>query len=436
MAISVTTYTQPLPTDGSGIRVPLLTLWGQLLGIPAPSSTSDPMFQVADWVGQWFTPIFNATILPLLQAAVSAELASGWALTLFWRARGTERNGATFASGPVTVENRSNVYVDVSSPAAVQINNGTGYTFTSTGPAPGSTGTMAAAVGSTYPQTQLLFVADTTGTNANTAALAIPGYPAQLASGPPGVYVATSISSPSAGNPALFGGNEEADTALTARGRAARAASAPVSTNDKILAVVLGTQLAPGPPPVSVATSKVRIIGANAVGTVYCATPSGPTPGSLSSPGSELAQIAAQVQLLCSVTGLSLAVAAATGQRLPSSGALQIFVYVDPASNVTTAAAALTCAAALVQWEALLPIGGTRYAQGGQGYVMADAFLAVCAQRVSLAGDGSLYEAAPGVVNVIVVDPTTSSNLADTAVAANNCVQLVYAINVVPAPQN
>ncbi len=400
MAVTIDDVLTPLPADGSAIRNDLIYL-GPLLGLPISATPGDPTYQIADWLGRWFTWAWNKYGLPALAAQFGEKAVGDW-LTLWARARGINRPLATFAGGPVTVENRSGVFVDVSAVGAMQIANAAGYTFTSQGPAPGSTGTMGAAAGTTYLQTVLVFQADVAGTGSNTAAASLAGYPSAPADAPPGVYVATSSSTPAAPNPALLGSNQMADGPLLALVRAAQALAAnPGSPVGKFKAVVLLTTF--GTPPAPVATNRVQIVGTGGALTLYCATPSGPTPGSASDPTTELGAINARVQYLCGIPGLTITTAAAAPLTINLG---TVTLYVTAESNVSAANATATAIAALDLWSSqVLEVGGRVLSGGGAGFVLLAEVEKILQSRVNLAYPkqwlpGIYYAAGDQVSNV------------------------------------
>lgn len=376
MALSLDDLTTPLPADGSVLRDDLVYLFG-LLGWPVAKTPGRGRYQLCSGLGRWGTRLWNGYAIPAIRGGFGDTAAGDWA-TLFWRGKGTDRGTATYASAPVTFENRSGIGVDISAPGAVQVAYN-GQTFTSQGPPPGQTGFLALWPGSgPYPQAVVLLQCDVTGTKGNVPANGLAGYPTALASGPPGVYVATSGSTPPAGNPALIASNGESDAQLQKRGRAAQALGAPAPVVDKIVALVLGTVLPSG---VAVATNRVRVIGANGAASVVCATPSGPTTGSTGDPTTELGAIDARLQLLAGLPGWTLTTAAAS---LLSISGLIITLYVTKKSNVSADNATATAQAALDFWQAnVLPIGGMRKVPGGQGYVFADELSAIAKSRVN-----------------------------------------------------
>ncbi len=199
MAVSVDELLTPLPADGSALREDFRYLAG-LLGWTIPRRPSSGSYQIASTFGRWGSRLWNAYAIPGLRAQFGDFAAGDWA-TLLWRSKGTDRDGASFASAPVTFENRSNLFVDIGAVGAVKVSYN-GNTYTSQGPPPGSTGTLAIWTGSgPYPQTVVTLQCDVVGTGGNVDAGALPGYPAALAFGPPGVYVATALSTPAAPNP-------------------------------------------------------------------------------------------------------------------------------------------------------------------------------------------------------------------------------------------
>ena len=344
MAVSIDDLVTPLPVDGSAIRDDLIYL-ASLLGLTIPVVPSNPLYQTASFMGRWGTKFWNRYAIPAIRAQFGDLAAGDWA-TLLWRGLGVDRNGATYASAPWTFENRSGLFVDASAVGAVQVSYG-GQTYTSQGPPPGSTGTLAIWPGGTapYPQTVLTMQCDALGTAGNIQPNTVPGYPTALASGPPGVYVATAASAPPAGNPVTLASNQETDVALLARGRAARALGAPMPVIDKITAIILSTTLAGGIP---VATNRLRIIGAAATIVIYCATPSGPTPGTVGAVGTELDTLNNEAQLLLSAPGLTVILAAADDLAINLG---VITLYVTKKSNVTVAAATLAAQGALDLWR-------------------------------------------------------------------------------------
>jgi hypothetical protein len=401
------------PLVPAQVRGDLITL-ATLIGLTISVRPSDPTFQIVDWLAKWFCFYWNTYAIPGLRGQFGATAAGQW-LTAWAMARGIARPLASFASGVVTFENRSAGFVDVSAPGAVSITTAAGFTFTSTGPSTGSTGTMGAAVGATYLQTSLIMSCTQVGAASNTAAGSLSGYPAALASGPAGVYVTTGSSSPPAANGALLGSNAMLDPALYQLVLASQATTAaPGAPLAKYVATALLATLPGGIP---VATSRVRPYGAGGVVNVACATPSGPTPGSLGTPGSELYQINAAVQLACSQPGMSITVAAAASLAI-DLGAVTLYVAAE--SAVSAAQAAATANAAFALWQSLLPIGGECLVTGGQGYALLNSIVAAFQSQINATYPAqwapvTYYAAGAQVSNnaqtFVAISPGTSSSL-------------------------
>jgi len=375
VAVSIDDLVTPLPSDGSAIRDDLLAL-AALLGLPRSQGPGDPLYQLASFMGRWGTKFWNRYAIQAIRAQFGA-LASGDWLTLWMRSKGIDRPLATFATGPVTLENRSLVFVDLSAVGAAQITVN-GNTYTSQGPAPGNIGTMGAAVGATYLQTTLIFEATVEGTAANVPAATIPGFPTTLASGPPGVYVATSSSTPSAPNGAILGSDQMSDAAGYALVQAAQArAASPGGPVQKYIAAAMTAQVAEGVP---VSINRVSVVGANAGVTVYLADPGGPSAGNATTPGTEVYAANVAIQTACAQPGLTITVQAAS---LLTVALGTVTIYIDAAANVTAASATVTATAALSLFQTLLPIGGRQKVAGGQGYVLVDEVISTVMSRVN-----------------------------------------------------
>lgn len=374
MAVDIDQLTTPLvPAD---VRTDLITI-AMTIGLTISRRPSDPSFQIVDWLAKWICYFWNKWAIPALRGQFGALAAGPW-LTAWAMGKGVARPLATFSTGPVTLENRTGGSVDVSAVGAVTITNAGGYAFVSQGPAPGSTGIMGAAVGPAYHQTTLVFQAQQTGTATNTASNALAGYPAPLSSGPAGVYIATSGSTPPAGNGALLGSDAMSDPALLALVRAVQAASAtPGSPEAKYRATVLRATLHSGVP---VATSRVRVYGAGAAINVVCATPSGPTPGSAGDPTTELGSINAAVQLTCAQPGATVTVSAAAAHAINLG---TVTLYVTAESGVSAAQAAAAANAAFELWQSLLAIGGEAKVAGSTGYVLFNALVAAFQSQIN-----------------------------------------------------
>ena len=188
MAVSIEDISTPLPPDGSAIRDDLIYLAG-LLGWSVPITPGRGRYQFVSLLGRWGTRLWNGFAIPAIRAQFGDKAAGDWA-TLLWRSKGVDRNEASYASGVVTLENRSGVGIDLSAPGAVQITFG-GQTYTSQGPPPGGSGFLPLWTSGPYPQAALIFQCDVPGTVGSILSNTLPGYPTALASGPPGVYVAT-----------------------------------------------------------------------------------------------------------------------------------------------------------------------------------------------------------------------------------------------------
>lgn len=366
---------QITPLTPAAVRADLAYL-ATVIGLVISTRPTDPTYQLMAWIARWFCRLWNRYAIPALRGQFGATAAGVW-LTAWAAARGVSRPLATFGSGDMTFENRSGVGVDISAPGAVSWTNAGGYTFVSQGPAPGSTGTVVAAIGTTYAQTTLVMVATQTGSASNTAPGAAAGYPATPASAPAGIYVATGASSPPSPNGPLLGSDAMLDPALYALTLAAQAlSSSPGSPVSKYLAVVLNTLLNG----VSVSTSRIQSVGNAASVTVWCATRSGPTPGNASDPTTELGAINSRVQLQCAQPGLTITVAAATPHGI-NLGNVVLFVTAE--SGVTSAQAIATATAAFALWQSLLAVGGERIVGGGTGFVLLNALMAALQSQIN-----------------------------------------------------
>lgn len=367
MAVTIDDLVTPLASDGSEVRGDLIAIAGYL-GLTIPQSPSEPGYQLVDMMGRWGTRLWNSRAIPAIRAQFGRFASGDWA-TLLWRSRGVDKNLATFGSVPVRLENRGGTFQDVSAPGAVQLAYN-GKTYTSAGPAPGSTGTLGIWPGgaTNYPTTILTMQADEVGSASNVPPNAFAGYPATPASAPPGVYVGDGIfAADTVTHGALVASNGETDVALLARGRAAQALASPMPVLLKFYAVALSTFL-PGSPPTPVATSRVRVIPGAATADVYLATPSGPSPGDTSTPGTDVYEIDVRLQLFCGAPGLTIRTHPAA---LLNVNAGTLTLYVTASSGVTVAAATATAQAALDDWQSKLPIGGMRKVANGIGYVFA-----------------------------------------------------------------
>lgn len=377
MAVSVDDILTPLAADGSEVREDLFTIAGYLR-LYVPQSPSEPLYQAVDMFARWFTRQWNGRAVPALRAQFGRYASGDWA-TLHWRAKGVDRNLPTFASVAVPFENRSGIFHDLSAPGAVQITNPNGKTFTSQGPAPGSNGTLGIWPGgsSNYPTTKLIMQADEVGSGSNTQANSFAGYPAALASGPPGVYVGDGVfGAPSVTHGAALGSNGEGDTALLERGRASQALGAPMPVLLKFYAIALSTKLPSGVP---VSTTRIRVISLAAVAFVFLATPSGPAPGDTSTAGTDVYEIDARLQRYCGAPGLTILTAPAA---LLTVAVGIITIYVDAASGVTIPTATATAQAAINEWQSKVPIGGVRKVANGQGYIFREELAAIAGSQV------------------------------------------------------
>jgi phage-related baseplate assembly protein len=344
----------------------------QVLGLTTTAwQPGEPIYDLLDIFANQIATLWNDPIVRALRAVFLDDAEGAW-LTLFARTfYNVQRGAATFATISVVLENRSALFHDVSAAGAVTVTNAAGKTFTSTGPASGSTGTLAPWPGSgAYPTTTLVFQADEAGSGSNTAINTIA---ATSVSGPSNVFVQS--------NAAGLASDEETDDQVKRRCRARVASLSASGPRAKYEDVALGVRrsatddpVMPGEEGYDDATplniNRIRIEEpGDCTVNVWLAAPSGAASGDDVTAGTDVYIANAAIQKHCTPPGMTVNVASAVEVPIDYT---TIVVYLDRDSGVTQTEGEETATSALTAFFRVLAIGGDRKSPGGQGWAYID----------------------------------------------------------------
>jgi hypothetical protein len=318
--------------------------------------------------GKW-----NAYVAPWLRSKYLDFASGDWLTLRAWTDFNRFRFLATFATGTITIQNRSGLAFTIV-PGQIRLRNTSGKTFTNT-----TGGFLSPWSGGPYPTLALSFQADEAGAASNTAIGGIPAYPTPPISAPPGVYALS--------NPApLLGADQESDDALKDRCRLATGPLSPAGSRAAYEAIAKdpigtyrrsGLPLPPSWPTAPPNINRVRVLEpGNNVVQVYLASPAGAAAGSVGTVGSDVWAANIAIQLFACPAGITCTVAPAVEVLVPVG---TVTVYVDAKTLVTQAEAQAAATAALTSYFATLPIGGMRKVPGGTGYVFVDEVKAIAA---------------------------------------------------------
>lgn len=283
----------------------------------------------------FFAKIWNSAALPVMRAPF-LDYASGVVLTqVAISIYNTYRFDATFASGPVKIENRSKTAFYTFTGGDVRIRNpATGKTYKNIAPTPPDDSLGPWSGSGAYPFVTMTFVADEAGSASTSAAGTF-----EVLDSLPGLFANNEI--------ALVGTDEERDDELRAR---ARAAVGPFSPMGPALAYETAVKSAVRPDGTPVVVNRVRILtpGGDGTLTIVVASPSGPV-----APG-DIPLIQAKVQELAEPLGITATVISATAKVV----AFNYTAYTRATAGLSSAEISAAVSNALIEWFRLAPIAG------------------------------------------------------------------------------
>lgn len=414
MAISIDTLLSPLVKED--VLADLYTLAGMAIGYPLALQNGEPVPAILDVVVGWICDTFwNPLALPALRAVFLDYSTGDWLTLVAWLIYNRPRIQAQSASVSLIVENHAAIFVGTVGLGTVRVKSTvTGKTYTNT-----TTGNLSAYTSGPFPslpaplmpyQVVLVFEADEVGTASNAQPGDISTTPI---SAPSGVMVQSNAS------PAL-GSDQETDPNLVKRARAAvgsLSSSGPRNAYYDVATDPVGAftrrQLTP---PVSWGTaapaiSRIRILDTgNASVLVSLASTSGPTPGTVFLPDTDVFKANVALQMFVVPPGITATVAAAVTQNV-SLGTITLTVSAE--SRVTAAEAIATAQAAFDTFFSTAPIGGFHKISTVQGYLFANSVFGVAE-----AGEGVVTSDIPGITGTI----------GDTPVGGNAVLVPIYGV--------
>lgn len=394
MSASIDSLTQPL--DKQEVSTDLYNLLGSLFGYPLALQPGEPIPAVIDvFVGWAVDKIWNPIVVPALQAPFLDTSVGDWLSLYAFGTYDRPRIDSEAATGPITIENRTGGFVASQAPGQIRIKNTvSGKTYT-------NTTAISFVAASPYPIGSAVFEADEEGTGSNANPSDIAAYPTPLVAGPVNCFAQTNVGP-------MLGSDGEPDPLLVERCRLAPTELSVVSPPDAYRSVSLDpigafTRRGITPPSTwGAAAPAITRVGVREPGNstiaVDLASASGPAAGNSSTPDTDVYKAFLACQLVLP-PGFTLLVAAAVAATVGTG--ITITLYVSRAARIIPANAVATALSAITAWFSVAPIGGARITPGGQGYVFADAVIAVLG-----AGAG-------------VIDVGFSPSFADTAIAPN-----------------
>jgi len=317
-------------------------------GIPVTAwQPGEPMRALLEKLSEWFAAAWNNVIVKAIRAGF-LEYA------LAWVAYGVFRRTETFAGiDALVIENRAGgVYVFV--PGDLRVKNAAGKTFTNV-----TGGALAAWPGSgSFPTVALDFVADEAGSGSNTQAGGIQAYPTQPVKAPAGIYARTND------DPA-FGDDTEPDDSLRER---CRLSTGPISPGGVVACIESLAKSATRADGSFCDITRVRVLEPGlGIVNVYLAGASGATTGDTVTEGTDVYIANQLIQVYAAKIGITVLVEAATELEFTAIMTL----VVDRAANLSASAAEAKAKTAAESYVRLLPIGGQRLVDGGDGRLFA-----------------------------------------------------------------
>lgn len=369
MAISITELVKPL------VKSEVLADVYTLLGLGGLTTTAneptEPVPVLIGTVVEWFVDdVWNALVVPALRAPF-LDFASGtWLSLIAALVYNRPRFLDTPATGTITVENRGSFTGTIAVGQLRIKSTVTNKTYTNK-----TSGTLSAWIGSgAYPEVDLIFEADQSGTGSN----AQPGdIDTGLVLGPVGIYAQTNVAP-------MLGQDEESDANLKARCKAAISegvAGGPRASYESAALDPVGVfvrRKVPYPSTWGTAApniSRIRILSiGGGVVSVRLASTSGAAVGDNVTEDSDVFKANAAIQLFCVPPGITCTVSSAAEKAIALGS---ITLYVARESGVSVEEAKAAAEAALVSFFSTLPIGGAKKVANGIGYVLGEKVEAV-----------------------------------------------------------
>lgn len=358
----------------------------------------EPVWVLLTTIADQLAKLWNTVIVRAIRAGFLDYAEGSWLTLLAWTMYGVYRKEATFATGLITIENRSGGFYPLVG-GEIRVVNATGQTFKNV-----TGGTLSPWVGSgPYPTLTMTFQADEAGSASSTPIGGILAYPNAPPTAFAGIYALPNTA-------ALGGGAVEDDDDLKARCRLSTGPLSPAGAKSAYAAVALST-LRPDGSYIDCTRVKVLDSGYGAA-DVYLASPIGATPGNniLLNSDAYLANIAIQDKVV--PAGFSVTVVGATETPV----GVAVTLYVDRGSNVPASEAIAAAGAALDLYFRKLPIGGyTTVAGASSGFVFRESLVAVATKsnagifRADVLINGGIGDAALFSSDVAVPTITVSA---------------------------
>lgn len=360
----------------------------------------EPLRAIGSLMSRWTAATWNASVRPALRARWLDFASGDWLIIEAWTTYNTLIKSATFAGGPLTLENRGGgSYTGGSAIAAgqVSVQNAAGLRFVNiTG------GNLSAWPGSgPFPTlVGVQFRAVLTGTGSNTAVGGIATTPLDA---PLGVFVQTNTTE-------WLGQDKQTAESLREEARQSPGLGSVTSPRDAYKYVALRTRRPGGVDltrllvteemDVAVNVNRVHVQNFGAAScAVWLASSSGSAEGDVNTLDSDVFLVHAALQLLVVPQGFAVEVAASP----ELAGAYTLELRLDAAAGVSVAQAIATSQASLQAWQRQHPIGG-RTLGGPTRYVLLDEVRRYAGLAYTPATDTEpeRWTAAPGVIQVNV----------------------------------
>jgi phage-related baseplate assembly protein len=359
MAIAITDLVKDIERED--VLADMLTV-AATLGLSTTSWVpGEPVWVLLTTIADQLAKLWNTVIVRANRAGFLDYASGDWLTLLAWTVYDVYRKEATFATGPITVQNRGGGFYNLIG-GEIRVANSTGQTFKNV-----TGGTLSPWTGGAapFPTLTLTFQADEAGSTSSTPIGGIQAYPNAPTTAPAGIYALANAVP-------LIGGAVEEDDALKARCRLSTGPLSPAGAKSAYSSVALSTKRSDG---TSIDCTRVKVIDTGG-GTlaVWLASAKGATPGTVLFTDTDvyLANVALQDKVV--PAGISAYVNGA----LEVLVAVDITVYVDRASNVTAAEAIASAGAAVSLYFSKLPIGGYTVVPGAaNGYVFRESLVAV-----------------------------------------------------------
>ncbi|KYG11404.1 hypothetical protein BE21_57480 [Sorangium cellulosum] len=386
--------------------------------------SGEPALGLAAIFSRQIARIWNTYIVKALRAGFLDYATGDWLTLTALAVYGVRRRGKTFASLPVTLENRAGGLWVIQA-GDIRLRNANGKTFRNV------TEDTLAAWGGTgdYPEVTLTFEADEAGSASDTPIGAIVTTPVTA---PEGVFAL-------ANDVAGYGQEEESDERLRERCRLSSAALSPGGPLAAYHFVALTTRrpdedddepdrlLATEEGDTFVGVTRVRVLDKNVSGSgvapgnvvVYLASDSGAAGGSVGVEGSDVFLVNAALVRHVLPPGITLS----TLPAVELTVTVNIVLYVDRASNVTAAAAVDAATRAEQLFFRDFPIGGHRLSLMSGGRMFASEV------------EAKASEASPGIIKAAATFTGATLSGSDLVVGINNVVVPTFNITATVVTQ-